>query len=153
MVGGTGVLGLGLWLIPTFQLNLLAAALAVGFAFVFVVVSARMVGLVGSTSQPVSGMTIAALLVISLLLAASGQSCLVGMGAAITCGAVVCIAIALSGDVSQDLKTGALLGATPRYLQLGEMLGVCVAAIRAGWVLFLLHGLHPRLGSSPRSAS
>jgi putative OPT family oligopeptide transporter len=61
------------------------------------------------------------------------------MGAALTCGAVVCIAIALSGDMSQDLKTGALLGATPRYLQMGEMLGVCVAALRAGWVLFLLH--------------
>lgn len=139
VVGGSVALGLGLWLIPTFQLNLLAAVLAVGFAFVFVVVSARMVGLVGSTSQPVSGMTIAALLAISLLLAASGQTGLAGMGAAITCGAVVCIAIALAGDVSQDLKTGALLGATPRYLQLGEMLGVCVAAVRAGWVLFLLH--------------
>ncbi len=139
VVGGSIVLGLGLWLIPTFQLNFLAAVLAVGFAFVFVVVSARMVGIVGSTSQPVSGMTIAALLVISLILAASGQTGPAGMRAAITCGAVVCIAIALSGDVSQDLKTGALLGATPRYLQLGEMLGVYVAAIRAGWVLFLLH--------------
>jgi putative OPT family oligopeptide transporter len=61
------------------------------------------------------------------------------MAAAITCGAVACIAIALSGDMSQDLKTGALLGATPRYLQLGEMLGTSVAALRAGWVLFLLH--------------
>ena len=61
------------------------------------------------------------------------------MGAALTCGAVVCIAIALAGDMSQDLKTGALLGATPRYLQMGEILGVCVAALRAGWVLFLLH--------------
>ncbi len=139
VVGGSVALGLGLWLIPTFQLNLLAAILAVGFAFVFVVVSARMVGIVGSTSQPVSGMTIAALLAISLVLAAFGHTGLTGMGAAITCGAVVCIAIALSGDVSQDLKTGALLGATPRYLQLGEMLGVCVAAVRAGWVLFLLH--------------
>ena len=58
---------------------------------------------------------------------------------AITCGAVVCIAVALAGDMSQDLKTGALLGATPRYLQIGEMLGVGVAALRAGWVLFLLH--------------
>jgi putative OPT family oligopeptide transporter len=139
VVGGTGMLGLGLWLIPTFQLGLLAALLAVLFTFVFVVVSARMVGLVGSTSQPVSGMTIAALLSISLILAATGQSGPEGMSAAITCGAVVCIAIALAGDMSQDLKTGALLGATPRYLQLGEMIGVCVAALRAGWVLFLLH--------------
>lgn len=139
VVSGVPLLGLGLWLIPTFQLSLLAAFLAVGFTFVFVVVSARMVGIVGSTSQPVSGMTIAALLSISLILAAVGHTGPAGMGAAITCGAVVCIAIALSGDMSQDLKTGALLGATPRYLQLGEMLGVCVAALRAGWVLFLLH--------------
>lgn len=139
VVGGTGLLGLGLWLIPAFQLGLLAVLLAVLFTFVFVVVSARMVGLVGSTSQPVSGMTIAALLSISLILAATGQSGSEGMSAAITCGAVVCIAIALAGDMSQDLKTGALLGATPRYLQLGELIGVCVAALRAGWVLFLLH--------------
>jgi putative OPT family oligopeptide transporter len=139
VVGGVVLLGLGLWLIPTFQLSLLAALLAVGFTFVFVVVSARMVGLVGSTSQPVSGMTITALLSISLILAAAGHTGPPGIGAAITCGAVVCIAIALSGDMSQDLKTGALLGATPRYLQLGEILGVCVTALRAGWVLFLLH--------------
>jgi putative OPT family oligopeptide transporter len=139
VVGGIGVLGLGLWLLPTFQLGFLATLLAVLFTFVFVVVSARMVGLVGSTSQPVSGMTIAALLSISFILAATGQSGAEGMGAAITCGAIVCIAIALAGDMSQDLKTGALLGATPRYLQLGEMIGVCVSAVRAGWVLFLLH--------------
>jgi len=139
VVGGTCVLSLGLWLIPTFHLDLIAALLAVGFAFVFVVVSARMVGLIGSTSQPVSGMTIAALLATSLILRALGHTGSEGMAAAITCGAVVCIAIALAGDMSQDLKTGALLGATPRYLQLGEMLGTCVAALRAGWVLFLLH--------------
>ena len=139
VVGGTVLLGLGLWLLPAFQLDLTAALLAVGFAFVFVVVSARMVGLIGSTSQPVSGMTIAALLATSVILLATGHVGKEGMGMAITCGAVVCIAIALAGDMSQDLKTGALLGATPRYLQVGEMLGVGVAALRAGWVLFLLH--------------
>jgi putative OPT family oligopeptide transporter len=139
VVGGTVALGLWLWLLPTFQLDLIAALLAIGFAFIFVVVSARMVGLIGSTSQPVSGMTIAALLATSVVLLATGHTGTAGMGAALTCGAVVCIAIALSGDMSQDLKTGALLGATPRYLQMGEMLGVCVAALRAGWVLFLLH--------------
>ena len=84
-------------------------------------------------------MTIAALLAISLTLTATGHTGTEGMGMAITCGAVVCIAVALAGDMSQDLKTGALLGATPRYLQMGEMIGVCVAALRAGWVLFLLH--------------
>ena len=128
-----------MWLLPTFQLDLVGALLAVGFAFVFVVVSARMVGLIGSTSQPVSGMTIAALLATSVALLATGHTGAAGMGAALTCGAVVCIAIALAGDMSQDLKTGALLGATPRHLQMGEVLGVCVAALRAGWVLFLLH--------------
>jgi putative OPT family oligopeptide transporter len=139
VVGGTIALGLALWLIPTFHLGLLEALLAVGFAFVFVVVSARMVGLIGSTSQPVSGMTIAALLATSLILAALGRTGPEGMGAAITCGAIVCVAIALSGDMSQDLKTGALLGATPRYVQLGQMIGTGIAALRAGWVLFLLH--------------
>jgi putative OPT family oligopeptide transporter len=139
VVGGTVALWLGLWFIPTFHFGLIEALLAVGFAFVFVVVSSRMVGLIGSTSQPVSGMTISALLATSLILAALGRTGPEGMRAAITCGAIVCIAIALSGDMSQDLKTGALLGATPRYLQLGEMLGTCVAALRAGWVLFLLH--------------
>jgi len=139
VIAGTGALWLGLWLIPTFNLDLIESFLAVSFAFVFVVVSSRLVGIVGSTSQPVSGMTISALLATSLILAALGRTGSEGMGAAITCGAVVCIAIALSGDMSQDLKTGALLGATPRYLQLGEMLGTCVAALRAGWVLFLLH--------------
>lgn len=139
VVGGTVTLWLALWLIPTFHFGLIEASLAVGFAFVFVVVSSRMVGLIGSTSQPVSGMTISALLATSLILAALGHTGSEGMRAAITCGTIVCIAIALSGDMSQDLKTGALLGATPRYLQLGEMLGTCVAALRAGWVLFLLH--------------
>jgi putative OPT family oligopeptide transporter len=139
VVCGTVLLGLGLWLLPPFQLDFIAAVLAVGFAFVFVVVSARMVGLIGSTSQPVSGMTIAALLAISLILLATGHTGKEGMVMAITCGSVICIAVALAGDMSQDLKTGALLGATPRYLQIGEMLGVGVAALRAGWVLFLLH--------------
>jgi putative OPT family oligopeptide transporter len=139
VVGGMAALGLWLWIVPTFQLDFIGALLAVGFAFVFVVVSARMVGLVGSTSQPVSGMTIAALLATSVILLATGHTGTAGMGAALTCGAVVCIAVALAGDMSQDLKIGALVGATPRYLQLGEMLGVVVAALRAGWVLFLLH--------------
>lgn len=139
VVGGTVALGLWLWLLPTFQLDLVGALLAIGFAFIFVVVSARMVGLIGSTSQPVSGMTIAALLVTSVVLLATGHTGTAGMGAALTCGAVVCIAIALAGDMSQDLKIGALVGATPRYLQIGEIIGVMVAALRAGWVLFLLH--------------
>jgi len=112
------------------------------FSFFFVVVSGRIVGLVGTTSQPVSGMTITALLATSLCLLLAGERGAEGIAAAITVGAIVAIAIALAGDMAQDLKTGALVGATPLYLQLGEMVGVLAAALRAGSVLFLLHGAY-----------
>ena len=101
----------------------LMAALAVGFSFFFVAVSARTVGIVGQTSQPVSGMTITAVLASSLIIAALGYTGIDGRFAAMTIGAIVCISICLSGDMSQDLKTGALVGATPKYIQYGQMIG------------------------------
>lgn len=143
---GLAVLTLSLWLLPSFHLTLLPAVLAVVFAFFFVVVSGRIVGLVGTTSQPVSGMTITAVLATSLCLAAAGERGPAGLAASITVGAIVAIAIALAGDLAQDLKTGALLGATPRYLQIGQMIGVVAAALRAGSVLFLLDAAY-KLGS------
>jgi putative OPT family oligopeptide transporter len=144
----TGVLTIttSLWLLPEFHLSLVATALAVLFSFFFVVVSGRIVGLVGTTSQPVSGMTITALLGTSFCLAALGERGAAGITACITVGALVAIAIALAGDLAQDLKTGALLGATPRNLQIGQMIGVVAAALRAGSVLFLLHAAYT-LGS------
>lgn len=149
----TSVVGLGvtalilaLWLVPAFQLSLLATLLAVVFSFFFVVVSGRIVGLVGTTSQPVSGMTITAILGTTFCLAALGERGPAGITACITVGALVAISIALAGDLAQDLKTGALLGATPRSLQIGEIIGVLAAALRAGSVLFLLHGAYT-LGS------
>lgn len=146
IVGGVGVLTLGLWLIPAFHLSLVATLLAVVFSFFFVVVSGRIVGLVGTTSQPVSGMTITALLGTTFCLAALGERGPAGIAACITVGALVAISIALAGDLAQDLKTGALLGATPRHLQVGQMIGVVAAALRAGSVLFLLHAAYT-LGS------
>jgi putative OPT family oligopeptide transporter len=146
VVGGTVAIGAGLWLLPPFGLSLPAALLAVLFSFFFVVVSGRIVGLVGTTSQPVSGMTITALLATTLCLAALGERGPAGAAASITAGAIVCIAIALAGDMAQDLKTGALLGATPRRLQIGEAIGVVAAALRAGSVLLLLHAAY-ELGS------
>jgi putative OPT family oligopeptide transporter len=128
------------------HLSALPAGLAILFAFFFVVVSGRIVGLVGTTSQPVSGMTITALLATSLCLAAAGERGPAGLAASITVGAIVAIAIALAGDLAQDLKTGALLGATPRNLQIGQMIGVVAAALRAGSVLFLLDAAYT-LGS------
>ncbi len=146
VLAGIAALTGSLWLVPSFQLSLPAALLAVAFSFFFIVVSGRIVGLVGTTSQPVSGMTITALLATSLCLAALGERGTEGVAHSITVGAIVAIAIALAGDMAQDLKTGALLGATPRNLQIGEMIGVLAAALRAGSVLFLLHAAY-RLGS------
>ena len=146
VVGGVTALTLGLWLVPAFHLSLVATLLAVTFSFFFVVVSGRIVGLVGTTSQPVSGMTITALLGTTFCLAALGERGPAGVTACITVGALVAISIALAGDLAQDLKTGALLGATPRHLQVGQMIGVVAAALRAGSVLFLLHAAYT-LGS------
>jgi putative OPT family oligopeptide transporter len=144
--GGVAAVALALWLVPAFGLSLPAALLAVLFTFFFVVVSGRIVGLVGTTSQPVSGMTITALLATSLVLALMGERGPAGVAASITVGAVVCIAIALAGDMVQDLKTGALLGATPRSQQIGEIIGVVAASLRASSILFLLHAAYT-LGS------
>lgn len=146
VLGGLAAVTLGLWLLPPFHLTLAPACLAVLFAFFFVVVSGRIVGLVGTTSQPVSGMTITALLATTFCLAALGERGPGGLAASITVAAIVAIAIALAGDMAQDLKTGALLGATPRSLQIGEIVGVVAAALRAGSVLFLLHAAYT-LGS------
>jgi putative OPT family oligopeptide transporter len=91
-------------------------------------------------------MTITALLGTTFCLAGLGERGPAGVTACITVGALVAIAIALAGDLAQDLKTGALLGATPRNLQIGQMIGVVAAALRAGSVLFLLHAAYT-LGS------
>ncbi len=139
VVGGTVGLSLAMWLVPAFEMHLPEVLLALLFTFFFVVVSARIVGLVGTTSQPVSGMTITALLATAFVLSALGYDGRSGMAATLAVAAIVCTAIALAGDASQDLKCGALVGATPRALELGQMIGVVAAAVRAGWVLFLLH--------------
>ena len=139
LVGGVALLGLAMWLVPTFQMRLPEVLLAIVFTFFFVVVSARIVGLIGTTSQPVSGMTITALLGTAFVLGGLGYDGRTGMAATLAVAAVVCTAIALAGDASQDLKCGAVVGATPRALEIGQIIGVLAAAVRAGWVLFLLH--------------
>jgi uncharacterized oligopeptide transporter (OPT) family protein len=138
VLGVTAVLSLGLWLVPQLGLDLLSAFVAVVFSFFFVVVSSRMVGLIGTTTQPMSGMVITALLATALLFRQLGRTGGPAMTAAILVGAAVCITISMSGDLAQDLKTGALLGATPAYLQIGQMIGTVAAALRAGAVLLLL---------------
>ena len=126
------------WLVPAIPVSLLGAVIVVVFGFFFATVSSRMVGLVGSSNNPVSGMAIATLLIATLILKLTGQSGAAGMHAAIAIGSIICIVAAISGDTSQDLKTGFLLGATPKKQQYGEVIGVIAAARAIGGTLYLL---------------
>jgi putative OPT family oligopeptide transporter len=119
-------------------LRVACALLVVIFAFFFVTVSSRIVGLVGVTSNPTSGMTIATLLASSSLFLLLGWTDMLGKAAAITVGCVVAIAASIAGDTSQDLKTGFLLGATPRRQQLGEIVGVLTSATFVCLTILLL---------------
>lgn len=132
------VLTLLLWLIPAIPVTLLGAVIIVVFGFFFATVSARMVALVGSSNNPVSGMAIATLLVSTLILKLTGSGGIGGMCSAIAIGSVICIVSAIAGDTSQDLKTGFLLGATPKKQQISEIIGVAAAALAIGATLYLL---------------
>lgn len=123
---------------PTINLGLIGSLLLLVFGFFFVTVSSRIVGIIGSSSNPVSGMTIAALIFISLVLVSVGQTGEKGMITAITIGAVVCIAAAIAGDTSQDLKTGYILGATPKWQQIAQIYGLLVTSVVIGFILILL---------------
>lgn len=137
------VLGIGyggLWIgFVLLGLHPLAALAALIFGILFAGVSGRITGIVGSSSNPVSGMTIATLVMISVLLVQMGMVGRAGMTMALMVGAVVCIAAAVAGDTAQDLKTGYLVGATPLIQQVAEMVGVLVSAAAIGWVVLLLH--------------
>ncbi len=126
-------------LVPQVPVGIGGAILIALFGFFFVIVSARMVGLVGSSNNPISGMTIATLVVSAFALKTCGVVGAAGMIAAIAIGSVVCIIAALAGDMSQDLKTGWLLGATPWKQQIGELIGAGAASFTVAGVLLLLH--------------
>ena len=128
-----------IWAVPAVPVSLLGAVLIAVFGFFFAAVSARMVGFVGSSNNPASGMTIATLVVATLVLRETGNVGAAGMVAAIAIGSVVCIVAAIAGDTAQDLKTGRMLGATPWKQQLGELVGVVASALAIGGVLILLH--------------
>jgi putative OPT family oligopeptide transporter len=115
--------------------NVAASILIVIFGFLFVTVSSRIVGLIGSSANPVSGMTIATLMATSAIFLVQGWTAPAFGALAITIGGVVCIASANAGDTSQDLKTGFLIGATPWKQQLALMIGVCVSTVVIGATL------------------
>ena len=128
-----------MWLFPGIPVNFVGALTVLVFGFFFATVSSRMVGMIGSSNNPVSGMSIATLLIATFTLKATGSTGAEGMVGAIAIGSVICIIAAISGDTSQDLKTGFLLGATPRKQQYGELIGVAVSAVAIGAILYLLN--------------
>ena len=135
---GIAVLILAIWLVPFVPVTLPGAILIVIFGFFFSAVSSRMVGLVGSSNNPVSGMTIATILIATICLKVIGDTGAHGMKGAIAIGSVICIAACMAGDTSQDLKTGYILGATPKKQQIGEIMGTIAAALAIGGVMILL---------------
>ena len=130
---------IAIWLIPTFPVSPIGALIVVIFGFFFASVSSRMVGLIGSSNNPVSGMAIATLIIATLVLKATGTVGTTGMVGAIAIGGIICIVAAIAGDTSQDLKTGFIVGATPKKQQIGEIIGVVVSALAVGFVLYLLN--------------
>ncbi len=140
---GAGAAVLLLWLIPGVPITFTAALLILVFGFFFATVSARMVGLVGASNSPVSGMAIATLLIATVILKETGNTGANGMITAICIGTVICIVATMASDMSQDMKTGYIVGATPLYQQYGELIGSLAAGLAIAGVLYLLNRAWP----------
>lgn len=138
VIGSVGLVIL-MSVLPNIPTNFLSAIMIVVFGFFFVTVASRIVGLIGSSSSPVSGMTIATLMATSLIFIGIGWSGDFYQPIALVVGSIVCIAAANAGATSQDLKTGYLVGATPAKQQLGLLIGVLVSTVAIGFTLLLLH--------------
>lgn len=132
-------ISLFIWLAPNIPVNFLGTILIIIFGFFFATVSSRMVGLVGSSNNPVSGMTIATLIISAVAIKMSGMETGTAMVGTIAIGSIICIISAIAGDTSQDLKTGYILGATPMKQQIGEIIGVAAASVTISGVLYLLN--------------
>lgn len=130
--------GIYYWLSGSILISAVCAVIMVFLAFLFTTIAGYLAGIVGSSNNPVSGITIATLLFTSVLIFALGGRDVYGMAVALVVGAIVCISAAIAGDVVQSLKTGQLLGSTPKYLQMGEFVGVIAAAFIIPPVLLLL---------------
>ena len=138
-----GSLALALFLVvmpglPTYG-NILVSVLVVLFGFFFATVSSRITGLIGSSSNPISGMTIATLIITCVIFVALGWNDSIYAPVALSVGAIICIAAANAGNTSQDLKTGYIVGATPLYQQIGLAIGVIASSFVIGWTLLSLH--------------
>jgi len=135
---------LGLRINPGVSGNLIASILVVIFGFLFVTVSARIVGLIGSSANPISGMTIATLMLTALLFVAAGWTSGAYPAVALSIGGIVCIAAAVGGATSQSLKTGFLVGATPRHAEVAMIVGALTSVLVVGFTLVLLNRAYTR---------
>ena len=126
---------IGMIALPQISINIFAAVLAVGFAFLFVTVSSRITGQIGASSNPISGMTVATVLLTALIFLAIGWTGVEHRVLALTIGGVVCVAAAVAGATSQDLKTGFIVGATPARQQIGLLFGVTTSALLIGGMI------------------
>ncbi len=136
---GSLAIALAIAIAPVLGINAVTAVLIVLFSFFFVTVSSRITGEIGSSSNPVSGMTVATLLITCLLFLAIGWTGVDFRVMALTTAAIVCVAASTGGTTSQDLKTGFLVGATPRAQQIGITVGVITSALVIGWTLLFLN--------------
>lgn len=137
LFGGAAVV-LFMWLMPNIPVNLLSSIMIFFFGFFFVTVSSRIVGLIGQSSNPISGMTIATLMATALIFVGTGSTGDEYQPIVLVVGSIVCIAAANAGATSQDLKTGYIVGATPVKQQIGFMIGVVVSAVVIGFTIILL---------------
>jgi putative OPT family oligopeptide transporter len=137
--GGVALLVVAILLSPTLHMNLLGALLIVVFGFLFVTVSSRLTGEIGSSSNPISGMTVATLLLTCLIFLMIGWVGASWYVTALSVGGIVCIAASNGGTTSQDLKTGYLLGATPRHQQVAILFGSLLSAVLLGPILLSLN--------------
>ena len=151
VAGGSAVIVAFLWFLLQFFINpghfvanIAAAVLMVLFGFLFVTVSSRLVGEIGSSSNPISGMTIATLMATCLIFLAVGWTGGAYAAVALSIGAVVCIASANAGATSQDLKTGFLLGATPSRQQIGLMFGVTFSTLIIGLTMSFMDSAYTK---------
>lgn len=138
LIGSLAII-LFLWIFPSMPMNLLTIILLVILSFFFVAVTSITVGLVGSTSNPVSGMTITTLLITCIIFVLLGWTERLYLIAAMTMGCVSCCAICMAGTTAQDLKAGYLLGSTPLYQQIAEIIGVFIPSLALGYTIYILN--------------
>lgn len=144
VIAGAVFVLLIVWFLPMAgaRVGFIGSIAVVVFSFFFAVVSARLVGVIGTSNSPVSGMTIASLIIITSILKLTGNIGNTGMVASIIAGGIVCCAIAISGGAAQSLKTTYIIGGTPKKVQIGMIIGASISAIAIGYVVLMLNAAY-----------